>query len=168
MQQALLRFFRFTGRLGRPGLALHIVVWLAAMLALMLAATEVFDLTISDAAGRFWDEAVPNALLMVLLYWTVMALSAQRLRDMGFRPLPFLVLFAAVDFLETWVLPQLTETRLPAPLEMFTPLGGLLSLASVAWLLFWPSAAPPSTEPVPSSGRPDPGRRNDASPPPPA
>lgn len=169
MPQTPLRFFRFSGVLNRPGFALHLGIWLAAMLTVALAATSLFDLTVSEAPSRFWDEPFPDALLQALVLWTLLALGAQRIRDMGFPVLPCLLVLAAIELLETWLLPQFTEARLPAPLEEFTPLGGLLSIVSLAWLLFWPGAEPRRpTAPIPSSGRPDPSRRSDASPPPPA
>ncbi|WP_210337920.1 hypothetical protein [Bosea sp. 46] len=117
-----------------------------------------------DADPRLFVEPIPNAAIQALLYWTLLALAVQRIRDTGFPVLPVIAVMAAIELLEYAVLPVLMQARLPAPLETMTPLGGALSLASLLLLLLWPGAR----DRAPSSARPDPSRRSDAAPPPPA
>ncbi|PZR85029.1 MAG: hypothetical protein DI537_31670 [Stutzerimonas stutzeri] len=165
MLSGLSRLWRRDGRLGRPAFAGHLALACAMLLAVALAAEQLLDLTwAEDADPRLFVEPVPNAAIQALLYGTLLALSIQRIRDTAFPVLPVIAAMAAIELLEHGVLPSLTQARLPAPLETMTPLGGALSLASLLFLLLWPSAKAPA----PSSARPDPSRRSGASPPPPA
>lgn len=165
MTAFLASFWRFDGRLARLGYVLRCVVVIAFFLALLILAMEIFDLTPAESSSPlFFVEPTPNLVFMLPFYWTVLALSAQRVRDMGFPVLPIIAALTVLEVLENVVLPRLTESRLPEPLEMMTPVGGILSIIAYLWLLVWPSA----TARAPSSAPPDLSRRNGASPPPPA
>lgn len=165
MLSGLSRLWRLDGKLGRLAFAGHLALACALLLVIAVAAERLLDLTwAEDTDPRLFVEPVPNAAIQALLYWTLLALAVQRIRDTGFPVLPTIAAMAALELLEYAVLPSLTQARLPAPLETMTPLGGALSLASLLFLLLWPGA----TAPAPSSARPDPSRRSDDSPPPPA
>lgn len=165
MRHFLASFWRFDGRLARLAYILRCAVVIAFFLALLILAMETFGLTPAESSGPlFFVEPLPNLVFTLLFYWTIIALSTQRVRDMGFPVLPIIAALIALELLENLVLPRLTDARLPAPLEMMTPLGGVLSIVAYLWLLVWPSARDPAA----SSARPDPSRRNGASPPPPA
>jgi uncharacterized membrane protein YhaH (DUF805 family) len=165
MRAFLASFWRFDGRLARLGYLLRCVVVIVFFLALLILGMEIFGLTPAESSGPlFFVEPIPNLVFTLLFYWAVIALSAQRVRDMGFAVLPIIAALIALEVLENFVLPRLTESRLPEPLEMMTPVGGILSIIAYLWLLVWPSAR----DPAPSSARPDPSRTSDASPPPPA
>jgi uncharacterized membrane protein YhaH (DUF805 family) len=141
MKDFLASFWRFDGRLARLAYALRCVVVIAVSLLLLILAMEVFGLTPAETSGPlFFVEPVPNFIVTLLFYWTVIALSAQRVRDMGFPVLPIVAALTALEGLENLVLPRITEARLPEPLEMMTPVGGILSIAAYLWLLVWPSA----------------------------
>lgn len=159
------RLWRLDGRLGRGAFAAYLLLACLLTLGIAIAAEWLLGLTIAeDDDPRFFVEPVPNAAIQILLYWTLLALAVQRIRDTGFPVLPVIAAIAAIELLEYAVLPTLIEARLPAPLEAMTPLGGALSLASLLLLLLWPGA----TDRAPNSARPDPSQRNGAAPPPPA
>ncbi|WP_126110162.1 MULTISPECIES: hypothetical protein [unclassified Bosea (in: a-proteobacteria)] len=165
MFSGLSRLWRLDGRLGRIAFAGYLVLACTLLLVVAVVAAQLLNLTWADDADpRLFVEPLPNAAIQGLLYWTLLAIAAQRIRDTGFPVLPSIAVMAAIELLEYAVLPSLTQARLPAPLETMTPLGGALSLASLLFLLVWPSAR----DRAPSSDRPDPSRRNDASLPPPA
>jgi uncharacterized membrane protein YhaH (DUF805 family) len=165
MAAFLAGFWRFDGRLARLGYALRFAVAAGFFLVLLIMGADVFGLTVAEESTVFFFvEPVPNTVLTVLFYWMMVALSVQRVRDMGLPVLPIIAAMVVLELLETLVLPSLTEARLQEPLKTMTPLGGILSIASLVWLFVWPSAK----DPAPSSARPDPSRTSDASPPPPA
>lgn len=165
MTAFLAGFWRFDGRLARLAYVLRCVVVIAFFLALLILAAEVFGLTPAETSGPlFFVEPIPNLVVALLFYWTIIALSAQRVRDMGFPVLPIIAALTMLEVLENLVLPRMTDARLPEPLETMTPVGGILSILAYLWLLVWPSAKAHA----PSSAPPDPSRRNGASPPPPA
>lgn len=154
------------GRLGRAAYAGRLAVALLLFLSMLLAAEWLLGLPLADEAepGLF-QEALPNAVAMLLFYWVLLALAVQRIRDMGFAPLPWVAALIALELLEYTIFPRLFAARLPEPLEAMTLPGGLLSIAALLWLLFWPSASPAAaTAPAPSSARPDSDQRNGASP----
>ena len=141
MTAFLASFWRFDGRLARLGYTLRCVVVIAVSLALLILAMEAFGLTPAETSGPlFFVEPVPNLVFTLLFYWAIIALSAQRVRDMGFPVLPIIAALTLLELLENLVLPRLTEARLPEPLEMMTPVGGILSIIAYLWLLVWPSA----------------------------
>lgn len=157
--------WRLDGRLGRGTFAGYLLLACVLILGIAIAAEWLLGLTMAeDDDPRFFVEPLPNATIQILLYWALLALAVQRIRDAGFPVVPAIAVLAAIELLEYAVLPTLTEARLPAPLETMTPLGGALSFVSLLFLLVWPSAR----DRVPSSARPDPSRTSDASPPPPA
>lgn len=159
------RLWRLDGRLGRSAFTGYLLLACLLMLSIAIAAERLLGLTIAeDDNPRFFVEPIPNAAIQILLYWTLLALAVQRIRDTGFPVLPVIIAMAAIELLEYAVLPALTQARLPAPLETMTPLGGALSLASLLFLLVWPG----TKDRAPSSAPPDPSRRSGASPPPPA
>lgn len=159
------RLWRLDGRLGRGAFAGYLLLACALLLVVAVIAERMLGLTwAEDADPRLFVEPIPNAAIQILLYWTLLALAVQRIRDTGFPVLPVIAVMAAIELLEYAVLPVLMQARLPAPLETMTPLGGALSFASLLLLLAWPSAR----DPAPSSARPDPSRRNGAAPQPPA
>ncbi|WID97515.1 DUF805 domain-containing protein [Bosea vestrisii] len=165
MMDFVTNFWRFDGRLSRLAYAWRCVATVVVFVALLVLGAEAFGLTPAEVPGPlFFVEPIPNAILTLLFYWAVMALSAQRLRDMGFPVLPIIAALIGLELLENFVLPRLTNARLPDPLDMATPVGGILLIVAYLWLLVWPSA----TDPAPSSDPPDPSRRNGASLPPPA
>lgn len=150
----LASFWRFDGRLARLGYTLRCVLVIAVSLALLILGMEVFGLTPAETSGPlFFVEPVPNFIFTLLFYWTIIALSTQRVRDMGFPVLPIIAALTALELLENFVLPGLTEKRLPEPLEMMTPVGGILSIAAYLWLLVWPSAGARSDRPAPQADR---------------
>lgn len=159
------RLWRLDGRLGRGAFAGYLLLACALLLVIAIVAERLLDLTWAEYADpSLFVEPVPNAAIQALLYWTLLALAVQRIRDTGFPVLPVVAVMAAIELLEYAVLPMLMQARLPAPLETMTPVGGALSIASLLFLLLWPSA----TDRAPSSAPPDPSRRNGVSPPPPA
>jgi uncharacterized membrane protein YhaH (DUF805 family) len=163
----LASLWRLGGRLGRAGYAGRLAVVLALFLLVALAAEYVFGLTLAEETDPgLFREAVPNAAVLLLFYWVLLALAVQRIRDMGFPPLPWIAALIALELLEYALFPRLFAARLPEPLETMTLPGGLLSIAALLWLLFWPGASPDAdaTASAPSSARPNPARRNDASP----
>lgn len=164
MTDFLTSFWRFDGCLSRRGYALRFITLIVAFLALLELGTEVFGLTQAEASSLLvFVEPIPGTVLALLFYWVSLALSAQRLRDMGFPVLPIIAALITFDGLENFVLRHLTEARLPV-LDVMTPVGGVLSIATSLWLLVWPSA----TTPAPNSAPPDPSRRSGAFPQPPA
>ncbi|WP_436148116.1 DUF805 domain-containing protein [Bosea sp. LjRoot90] len=165
MTAFLASFWRFDGRLARLAYALRCVVAIAFFLVLLILGADAFGLTVAEESGAFFFvEPIPNTVLTVLFCWVMFALPAQRVRDMGLPVLPIIAALIALELRENFVLPGMTDARLPAPLEAMTPLGGILSIAALLWLFAWPSAR----DRAPNSARPDPSRRNGASPPPPA
>lgn len=159
------RLWRLDGRLGRGTFAGYLLLACALLLVVAVIAERLLGLTwAEDADPRLFVEPIPNAAIQVLLYWTLLALAIQRIRDTAFPVLPVIAVMAAIELLEYAVLPMLMQARLPAPLETMTPVGGALSIASLLFLLLWPSA----TDRAPSSAQPGPSRRSDAAPPPPA
>lgn len=161
----LASFWRFDGRLARLAYALRFIAAAGFFLIVLIVGADVFGLTVAEESDPFFFvELVPNTVLTVLFYWVMVALSAQRVRDMGLPVLPIIAAMVVLELLETFVLPGLTEARLPEPLETMTLPGGIISIASLLWLFIWPSAK----DRVPSSARPGLSRRSDAAPPPPA
>ncbi|SEM35400.1 hypothetical protein SAMN04515666_110105 [Bosea lupini] len=157
--------WRLDGRLGRGTFAGYLLLACALLLVVAVIAERLLGLTwAEDADPRLFVEPIPNAAIQILLYWTLLALAIQRIRDTAFPVLPVIAVMAAIELLEYAVLPMLMQARLPAPLETMTPVGGALSIASLLFLLLWPSA----TDRAPSSAQPGPSRRSDAAPPPPA
>ncbi|KRE22630.1 hypothetical protein ASE66_25940 [Bosea sp. Root483D1] len=134
-------FWRFDGRLARLAYVLRCVAAVVVFMGLMVLGAEAFGLTLADVPGPlFFVEPIPNAVLTLLFYWAVMALSAQRLRDMGFPVLPIIAALIGLELLEFFVLPDLITMRLPAPSETMTPPYLILSTVAYLWLLVWPSA----------------------------
>lgn len=165
MMDFVTNFWHFDGRLARLPYAWRCVVTVVVFVALAVLGAEAVGLTLAEVPGPlFFVEPIPNAALTLLFYWAVMALSAQRLRDMGFPVLPIIAALIALELLEFFVLPDLITMRLPAPFETMTPPYLGLSIVAYLWLLAWPSAR----DRAPSSAPPDPSRRNGAAPPPPA
>lgn len=134
------RLWRLDGRLGRLAFAGYLLLACALLLVVVLIAERTLGLTwAEDADPRLFVEPIPDTAIQVLLYWTLLALAAQRIRDTGFPVVPVIAVMAAIELLEYAVLPTLIEARLPMPLETMTPLGGALSFASLLFLLLWPS-----------------------------
>lgn len=138
MTNTLSDILGFTGRLGRLGFTLCLLGLILVALVAMLTLTEDLGLTISDTDGRLWDEPAADLTVVLPLYAVLIALTARRVRDIGWPVLPVLPGLTAIDLAEWFVLPRMTETRLPAPLDMFSPPGGVLSIAAMLWLLPWP------------------------------
>ncbi|MCV9936130.1 DUF805 domain-containing protein [Boseaceae bacterium BT-24-1] len=137
----LTSFWRFDGRLARLAYAWRCVVTVVVFVALTVLGAGAFGLTLAEAPGPlFFVEPIPNAALTLLFYWAVMALSAQRVRDMGFPVLPIIAALVGLELLEFLVLPDLIAMRLPAPFETTTPPYLVLSIVAYLWLLVWPSA----------------------------
>jgi len=124
-------FWRFDGRLARLAYAWRCVVTVVVFVALAVLGLEAFGLTFVETPGPlFFVEPIPNAVLTLLFFWAVMALSAQRLRDMGFPVLPIIAALIGLELLEFFVLPDLITMRLPEPFETGTPPYLILSLAA--------------------------------------
>ncbi|WP_439496773.1 DUF805 domain-containing protein [Bosea sp. (in: a-proteobacteria)] len=154
MTAFLTSFWRFDGRLARLAYALRFAAALAVFLVVLVLAVEIIGLTPVGTSGPwFFVEPVPNAIVMLLFYWVTIALSAQRIRDMGFPVLPIIAALVVLELLENLVLPHLTEARLPEPLEVMTPLGGILSIAALLWLFVWPSAGARPDQLAPQADR---------------
>lgn len=144
-------FWRFDGRLARLAYAWRFAVAIAFFLVLLMLGADVFGLTPAEISDPFFfAEPVPNTILTLLFYWVMIALSAQRVRDMGFPVGPIIAALIALELLENFVLPGMTDARLSAPLETMTPLGGILSIAALLWLFLWPSARAGSDRVAPS------------------
>jgi uncharacterized membrane protein YhaH (DUF805 family) len=140
----LATLFGFQGRLGR----LPYLGWSAAAMFLLIAVAAFFLVVgIGLAGATSPDGAGPKILggLMALTslvvgMWTSLALSAKRIRDTGFAPLPVIIGFLLLTLVDALILTRLTGVRFFWPFAQYTPLGGLAAIAGMVFLLCWPSA----------------------------
>ena len=148
--------FSFHGRLGR----LAFIGWTVAATAVVLGVTLLFLMLGAALAGSFSAEgATPHILgiamglaAVIIGIWSALALQAKRLRDMGFRPLAWMLGITVVMMADQWLLTQFTDLRFFPPFQQYTPLGGFAAAAYMIVLLFWPSAEEPQAD-APSEPR---------------
>jgi uncharacterized membrane protein YhaH (DUF805 family) len=139
--------FSFHGRLGR----LAFIGWTLAAIAVVFGVTLLFLLLGSVLAGSFSAAGAGPHILgiamglaaVIIGIWTTLALQAKRLRDMGFRPLTWILGATVVMMADQWLLTQFTVLRFFPPLQQYTPLGGFIAAAYMIMLLLWPSAEEP-------------------------
>jgi uncharacterized membrane protein YhaH (DUF805 family) len=153
--------FSFKGRLGRlaflgwTAVATFLVFIIGVGFLLSGGVTAVFFSAVDS--GPYILGVLMGLTAAVVGIWTTLALQAKRIRDMGFRPLPWMLSVSAVMIADQWLLTHLTDVRFFPPLAQYTPLGGLSAVAYMIVLLCWPSVEEPQTSmPVPRQATPVP------------
>jgi uncharacterized membrane protein YhaH (DUF805 family) len=135
--------FSFRGRMGR----LAYLGWTFA------AAGVAFVLVLAALLGG--AAAIPNlgrqnapllvlilfGLLGIVIFWSSLALAVKRIRDTGFPPWLVIGVVWFIIIIDQLGLLNMIGADLPWPLERQTPVGGVVELVYVLFLLFWPSDA---------------------------
>jgi uncharacterized membrane protein YhaH (DUF805 family) len=140
----LATLFGFQGRLGR----LPYLGWSVAAMFLLIAVVAFFLIVGIGLAGATSAYGAGPKILgglmaltsMVVGAWTTLALSAKRIRDTGFAPLPVIIGFVLLSLVDALILTRLTGVRFFWPFAQYTPLGGLAGIAGTVFLFCWPSA----------------------------
>ena len=143
--------FSFNGRLGR----LAFIGWTLAATFLVFVITFSFLLFGSVLAGFFSAEGNGPYLLgtamafvaLIIGLWTTLALQAQRIQDIGLRPLTWMLVVSIIMVSDQAFLTPLTDLRFFPPLAQYTPLGGFAATAYMIVLLCWPGVTEATTEP---------------------
>lgn len=142
--------FGFEGRLGRLAffgwtLVGALIVFATALIWLVIGAVCAILLPSGTEAPRAMGIAM-GASALIVGTWTTLALQAKRLRDLGLKPMLWIVGAWAAMLADYLLLAPLTDVRFFPPFDRQTPLGGLVGLAYMIALFFWPSrqeAQPP-------------------------
>ncbi len=138
----LAKLFSFRGRLSR----LEFLGWsVAAIIAIWLTTTFLVATAIIEFKGSGGGLGTVAIVLLiglamcVALIWSGLALSAKRIRDIGYSPLLVLGALFAYDIVDALVLTYFIPVRAFRPFEQYTIVGGVVNLVYFAALLLLPS-----------------------------
>jgi uncharacterized membrane protein YhaH (DUF805 family) len=137
--------FSFRGRINRLQYFLSCV---AFGMALIVFAVLAVGLVAAHGGLQGAITATPGlaliGLLAVLLapvfLWVSYSLQARRFRDIGWEPLYVIPGWIAIDIVDRLLAKGLPSLAIGSSHDV-TPIGGLVNLALVCALLFWPGAA---------------------------
>ena len=169
MFEAMLNaIFVFNGKLGRVAflgwmLAATLLVFTITFVFLMLGGVLAGFLSAYGSGPYILGTAMALTALVIGI-WSALALQTKRIRDMGYRPLTWMLVVSIVMMIDQWALTPLTDVRFFPPFAQYTPLGGLTAAAYLILLMCWPTAmdADPQAEPAP---QPQSAKRTVAPPP---
>lgn len=139
------RFLRFSGQMGRlayfgyscaVGFGLTFIVMLVVMVAAAAAGGRPFSL-----AGIPLPMLALGVSAGLIGLWAMVALMAQRLRDMGLPTLPILGLCLAFGFFDHFALARLFANMGWQLTDGASPVGAAVNLVVTLGLLFSPGGA---------------------------
>jgi uncharacterized membrane protein YhaH (DUF805 family) len=138
----LANLFSFHGRMAR----LEFLGWSIASLATVFVTTAILVFGgILGAKGLHAGKAqamvlvfILSAVMFVMAMWSSLAICAKRIRDMGLSPLVVLGVLIVFDIVDALVLTRYTSARFFWPFAQYTMVGGIVNVAALAAMLFWP------------------------------
>jgi uncharacterized membrane protein YhaH (DUF805 family) len=159
----LAKLFSFRGRLTRLeflGWSVAAILLLVVITVVLVAASVIGAKELGAGVGAGALGLIMGLAMAIAYIWCGLALAAKRIRDIGWSPLIVITSLILFEIIDMVILTRLIPVRYLWPLDQHTIVGGVVNLAYLGALLFWPSQdtdaspAEPSARTAPSAPRP--------------